>query len=681
MIGEIKHAIRFGLASTALFLFAGCAATQVNNDFSAQEENVVTYKLERSDNERVFVDDGGADEIRYVALQGELIRTSPEHPSVSAEVKISEFLPPIAMDFKAAETPELLDSFINKYAPSQLAFVAVQLLARPAIDARDWPAAVDTFNKYRDMFPDLHDRFASVISLLEDTEEGLVITNLGSGINTADGEYNPVVSADGRKIYFARDCGECNGGEEVFVSSKDDNGNWRIASRFGEPLISRGQEIPLGISSDGNTMTVYGNYAGSLGRGDIFFVEKSSEGWGELQHYPSPLNSGDFESNARYTADGITILFISDRPGGIGDYHQKNTFFNGNYAGNTDIYVYVFSPEGRSEVINLGPVVNTPFSEYSPYLHPDGKTLYFSSNGHAGLGGLDVFKVTRLHENSWTAWSEPVNLGKEVNTSSDDWGYQATAGDKAYFAKSTLFNSFGSSDIFLISLPEKAKPSGVVTITGVVTDPHGDPLVAEVRWVDLQVQMEVGAATSDPITGKYILQLPPGLNYAYYAEKPGYIGESEHFDLRGDTESDKEYILDIVLYPIGQPAVMISQSVEAVEAVDIKMNNIFFAFDKSDLQPESYMEMQRWIRMLNENGHVKLEVNGHTDSIGTEPYNQKLSERRAKSVVNYLVDNGIARQRLVAAGFGESQPVASNTTDDGRQQNRRVQVRIISSGN
>jgi outer membrane protein OmpA-like peptidoglycan-associated protein len=323
----------------------------------------------------------------------------------------------------------------------------------------------------------------------------------------------------------------------------------------------------------------------------------------------------------------------------------------------------------------LGPVINTPFSEYSPYLHPDGKTLYFSSDGHAGLGGLDVYKSTRLNEDSWTEWSEPVNLGKEVNTSYNDWGYQvAAAGEDAYFARNNLVDGFGGSDIFSVSLPEIAKPEVVITVNGIVTDPSGDPLVADIRWDDLDAQKEVGYASSDPITGEYIIHLPSGGNYGYYADKSGYIGESENFDLRVYSESYNEFTMDIVLYPIAQP-------LEVDPVYDIRMNNIFFAFNQADLQPESYMEMNRWIKMLNENDHIHLHISGHADSIGSDAYNQKLSEKRAQAVVDYLADNGIDEDRLVAEGFGESQPVSANDTEDGRQQNRRVQVRLINSAN
>lgn len=689
MIGIKKYTVRLCLAFAALLLTVGCSSglddsyLVRDNEFTSHKEESTTYSVVQQAKvhtlqtpDQAVPDDSRRGEIKYVAKNGEFIRITPEK-QVAARIK--EVLPPIATEFNQADTVELLAAFIEKYAPNELAFVALKLLAKPAIDAENWAGAMAIFEKHLEKFPAKNEHINSIVAVLAASAENIQVTNLGQGVNTAEREYSPVISSDGRKIYFARDCGECNGGEEVYVSRKGLDGNWGSASLFGEPLSSRGHEIPLGISADGNTLAVYGHYDRSLGRGDIFYVEKNQNGWGQLQHYPAPINSENFESNAMYTADGQALLFVSDRSGGIGSYHPKGVFFDGDYAGNTDIYVYLFGAEGKGEVINLGSVVNTPYAEYSPFLHPDGKTLYFSSVGHAGLGGLDVFKVTRLNDDSWTEWSEPVNLGKEVNTSNNDWGYQVAAdGEKAYFAKSSFFDSYGGSDIFAVNLPEKARPSSVITVSGVVTDPNGDPLVADIRWDDLSEQKEVGFASSDPITGEYLIHLPYGANYGYYADKSGYIGESEHFDLREYAGAYKEYVLDIILYPVVQPveiAPVIAKIITPM--VEINMNNIFFAFDKADLQPESFMEMKRWVEMLQENAHIHLQVNGHADSVGSETYNQKLSERRARAVVNYLVANGIGAERLVASGYGESQPVSPNSTAAGRQQNRRVQVRII----
>jgi len=586
-----------------------------------------------------------------------------------------EKLTPIEIEFKAAITPESLDSFVSKFSPNELAYIAVQKIAKPYIDGKDWAGAAQVIEKYRDKFPAKVAVFSKLSTILTSATQKIEVSNLGSGVNSSEEEYAPVISSNGKKLFFARDCGLCGGEEEVYVASLNKNGGWGVADKFGQPLSSRKNEIPLSLSADGNVLAVYGNYESSFGRGDIFHIDKTADSWTSLQHYPSPLNSEYFDSDAMFSANGNAILFVSDRPGGVGEFHAKGTFFHGDYNGNTDIYVYIPDLVGGGQVINLGNVINTPFSEYSPFLHPDGKTLYFSSNGHPGLGGLDVFKSVRLRDDSWTDWSEPENLGKGINTSSNDWGYQFSAsGDIAYFSIGNRHDGFGGSDIYSVSLTGRAQPSAVITVEGKVTDPSGNPLLADIRWNDMAIGKEIGHLTSDPKNGDYIMHLPVGGRYTYYAEKSGYMGESEALDF-SDELGYREYVLDIVLHPLSNLKNYQSQGPELVAT--IKMNNIFFDFDKATLRSESTMELDRWIKMLKENQTVTIEVDGHTDSIGDDSYNLRLSENRARSVVRYLSANGIDLERLEGKGFGKKVPASSNKTREGRQQNRRVEVKIF----
>jgi len=625
---------------------------------------------------RDYLHNSKAGEINYFKIgENDPKRVTPLRADEIAVDSGEELLAPMDAAFKAASSMESLVAFIEKYAPDELAFVAVQRLAQPRIDAQDWEAARAIFERYSAKFPGKSSAFAKISGILAAPVGEVVVNNLGAGINSPEGEYAPVISSTGKTLIFARDCGVCEGGEEVYVSTRNSSGTWGVAGKFGSPLVSRSNEIPLALSADGNTLAVFGNYEGSLGRGDIFHVDKTKESWGDLQHYPAPLNSEYFESSAAYTPDGTAILFVSERPGGVGGFSEKGRFYHGDYEGNTDIYVFLPDPGGAGIVMNLGPVINTPYAEYSPFLHPDGKTLYFSSNGHPGLGGLDVFKTTRLRADSWTEWSEPVNLGKEINTSYNDWGYQFDApGERAYFAVGNRPEGFGGSDIYAASLPGTMQPSGVVSVTGKVTDPAGNMLSADLRWNDLLAGKEVGRATSDPQTGDYIIHLPAGGKYAYYAEKPGYMGQSENFDLT-DELGYREYVMDIVLYPFAERLVP-----EPRVVAEIRMNNVFFDFDKATLRSESRLELDRWVKMLKENPAVILEIAGYTDNVGSESYNRRLSERRAKAVAAYLADQGIAVRRLKAMGFGESKPAATNQTAEGRQHNRRVEVKIINNG-
>lgn len=654
-----------------LVLFT-CAARAGENFVKYSDSDVSTYLAPGTSPSYLY--NSSAGEVKYFLLgDKEPIRVTPPRANEKDTILHSDALTPMDADFVAARSPQALDSFVAKYAPADLAFVAVQNLAKPMIDARDWASARAVFEKYAAKFPGKSADFSKIISIIDSPGGEVGVYNLGAGVNSNVGEYAPVVSSNGKKLIFARDCGVCDGGEEVYISTLNDSGYWSPATKFGHPLNSRSNEIPLALSADGNTLAVYGNYTGTLGRGDIFHLDKTSQGWSNLRPYAAPLNSEYFESNATYSPDGAAILFVSERPGGVGEFHPKGVFYRGDYEGNTDIYAFVPDLTGSGSVVNLGRVINTPYTEYSPFIHPDGKTLYFSSNGHPGLGGLDVFKSTRLRSDSWTEWSEPVNLGKEINTANNDWGYQFDArGDKAYFAVSGRMDGYGGSDIFTVGLPGKVQPFGVVTVTGTVTDPAGNFLAADLRWNDLIAAKEVGRATSDPQNGEYIIHLPRGGKYAYYAEKPGYMGQSESVDLAEEL-GYREFVMDIVLHPVTAPLIHQEPQLVAV----INMNNIFFDFDKSTLRNESKLELDRWVRMLNENSSVVLEIYGHTDSVGSDAYNLGLSERRASVVLDYLVKNGINAGRLKAKGFGERLPVQSNRTYEGRQFNRRVEVRIF----
>lgn len=638
------------------------------------DPDVSTYRVPSTS--PVYLNNSKAGEVVYFKRgENEPARVTPLRKDEIAGAATEQKLSAMDVEFKAANSPESLGIFIDKYAPDDLAFVAVQRLAQPLLDAKDWDAARAIFEGNRAKFPDQSMAFAKIDGILAAPGGEVEVHNLGPGINSLGGEYAPVISSNGKKLIFARDCGICEGGEEVYVSTLNDSGFWAESSKFGPPLSSRSNEIPLALSSDGNTLAVFGNYEGSLGRGDIFHLDKTKDGWGNLQHYPAPLNSEYFESNATYSSDGTAILFVSERPGGVGEFHKKGSYYHGDLDGNTDIYAYIPDSAGGGVVMNLGRVINTPYAEFSPFLHPDGKTLYFSSNGHPGLGGLDVFKATRLRADSWTEWSEPVNLGKEINTPYNDWGYQFDAhGDKAYFAVGNRLDGFGGSDIYTVSLPGMFQPGGVLSVSGKVTDPSGNFLSADLRWNDLVAGREVGRATSDPQNGEYIIHLPTGGKYAYYAEKPGYMGQSENLDLTEEL-GYREYVMDIVLYPISKPAEDLPRLV-----AEIRMNNVFFDFDKASLRSESKLELDRWVKMLKENPSVSLEIDGHTDSIGTESYNLGLSERRVKSVARYIEDQGIGAGRLATRGFGEKRPVATNKTVAGRQENRRVGVRIIYDG-
>jgi outer membrane protein OmpA-like peptidoglycan-associated protein len=577
---------------------------------------------------------------------------------------------PKTFDLTKSCTPETInqfDDYIKKYAPDEDAFVAVQRIAGLYIKNCQWNIASEVFQKYRPLFPTVDDRFQKIINLLKADEEGLIVTNLGKGINTPEREYAPVPTADGTRIFFSGyERPDGIGGEDIFVSELKNN-IWQNAVILGT-ICTSGNEAILSISADGNRITIFGNYPESLGRGDNFYVDKNKDGWGKIQHFPAPINSEYFDASAFITADGKAILFTSERPGGVGSFQSKEQPFHGNSWGNIDIYVCLKNDTGWSKPINLGSKINTPYCEYTPFLHPDGKTLYFSSDGHYGLGGLDVFKSVRSYDTSWTQWSEPVNLGKEINTAEDDWGFKiSTNGNVAYFSASARNDSYGKSDIYSITLPKQVRPEAVATIRGIVMDRMKNPLEAEIKWEDLSTGKSVGLLKSNPQDGNYFIALPLGKNYGYYAEKKGYYPVSKNINIKDSTSA-----IDII-----ENIELISINEMKEKGVSVRINNIFFDYNKFDIKPESFPELDRLAKILISNMNEKVEIAGHTDNKGSEIYNLELSRKRAQAVVNYLISVGCNGKNIEANGYGESKPIASNATEEGRAANRRVEFKFV----
>ena len=333
--------------------------------------------------------------------------------------------------------------------------------------------------------------------------------------------------------------------------------------------------------------------------------------------------------------------------------------------GEKDIWVS-FKGEKENEwtkPLNLGSVVNTKGDEFAPFLASDDKTLYFVSEGHKGYGGADIWMTKRL-DDTWTNWSTPINLGEKINTPEFDAYFSIdAAGDYAYFSSSK--SGEGKSDVFRIKMPKEAKPDPVVMVYGKVIDKKtGEPITANINYELLPSGKEMGTAITSPEDGVYKIVLPYGENYGFMASADNYYSITENLNLKDLTEY-KEIEVNLYLAPI-----------EKNEA--IRLNNIFFEFGKSDLKEESFPELNRLIKLLTDNPTIQIEIDGHTDNVGSDSDNLELSKNRAASVVAYLTKGGIKANRLTSQGFGETKPVASNETEEGKQLNRRVEFMVIS---
>jgi outer membrane protein OmpA-like peptidoglycan-associated protein len=554
---------------------------------------------------------------------------------------------------------EEIEKLIEKVAPNEDAFLGVQTIAAHYVKIKDWLGASAIYQKYKDKFPWMEERFDKIILMLESEDEKIEIKNLGDSINAKYSNYAPVPSADGKTLYFCSpDRPDGFGGEDVWVSKYSDN-NWHIPTNLGPQINSELNEAIVSISTDGNTLILFIN-------GDLYYVERNKTGWSDLQPFPSPINSKFWDGDGSFTSDGKAFIFASDRPGtNIGDYHPAGVPFHGDKLGNIDIYVTVKTDSGWGRPINLGIRINTPFCDRSPFLHPDGKTLYFCSDGHYGLGHLDVFKATKLEEDSWTDWSEPVNIGKEINTTENDIGYHITTkGEIAYFSTLNFEKGLNLYNLYSITLPYIARPEPVAMIRGIIRDENDNNLDADIIWTDLETGKDLGRLKSNPQDGSFFIALPLGKNYDIHAEKDGYFPVSKNMNLKF-LDSAIEDDINIVLF-----------SKEKILNKFIKLNIVFFDFNKDMLKGESNVELTRLLKLVRELSEYNIEIVGHTDSIGTDEYNLDLSYRRAQAVVDYLVSKGIDKHRLIAKGYGERQPIAPNDTEEGRALNRRVEFII-----
>lgn len=627
----------------------------------------------------------------------------------------------LSRNLSSMDDPDDYEAYAKKWAPSEDAFIAVQRLAKPYIDKRDWEGAASLFARYAPSFPGMEKRFAEIDRVLRAPTANLEVKNLGTGINSPANEIKPSMTADGTRLYFASDREGGRGELDVYVS-KFENGAWQPAQNLGERINTPDHETINGISFDGTMILLYGGFTGHRGGGDNFYFEKTERGWSPIQHIPAPVNGITWDSDAFTTADGKAMLFTSDRAGVIGKVVPKGTKFHGSEAGNSDIWVSVRRGKQWLPPMNLGPKINTPFCERSAFLHPDGKTLYFSSDGHPGLGKLDVFRSVRLREDSWTEWSEPVNVGKEINTSEDDWGYKvSTDGKTAVFSSSELPGGSGQNDIYLIDLPTAAQPaSEVATITGRILDENGNPVGATIRWGNLETGTEEGEVQSDPQTGEYVVTLPLDKLHELIFLREGYYPSSTSIDLRrnganngrngndpngrngndpngrnngndpngrngagtGDpndpnnrngNNDPRNFAVDIKLTSVES---LKSKRDKYGELLAQRVNNIFFDFAKWELRPESNYELERLRLFLESNPDIRIQIGAHTDDVGSDDFNMNLSLKRAQSVVDYIIAKGISKGRLLAKGYGETRPEVANDTEENRARNRRVEFRI-----
>ena len=510
------------------------------------------------------------------------------------------------------------------------------------------------------------------------------IDNVGS-INSNEDDYSPCITTDGATIVFTSKRPNDHKPDEAEIYDGDiyitelENGKWSSPKNIGHPLSTPNDETVTMLSYDGTKMLIYKKEGDNY---DVYESKLKGAKWSEPVKLHRSLNTSANQTQASYNFNDRKIYFISDKKTGSSS-KGTDIYFCGRMNGSKNEF-------GAAQT--AGSSINTKFNEGSVYLHPDGETMFFSSQGHNSMGGYDIFMSVKRQGQ----WQEPVNLGYPINTPYDDFFFASTASGKFAYIASNRDGGKGGLDIYKVTfwgdpkelivdtedfllasvanpiqdveLESKVKVNkkSLTVFKGKTIDAlTGKAVEAKIDIIDNATGQKIETFTTNSATGKFLLSLPAGKNYGIAVQADGYLFHSENFDI-----------------PKGSGYDLINKVIELKnikKGSKIALRNIFFDVGKSTLRPESNTELDRLVKLLKDVPSLKIEISGHTDNTGSESMNKKLSQDRAQAVVNYLKGKGIDGSRLTAKGYGSSQPVASNETSEGRQANRRTEFKIIAN--
>ncbi|MBI3884068.1 MAG: PD40 domain-containing protein [Sphingobacteriales bacterium] len=469
--------------------------------------------------------------------------------------------------------------------------------------------------------------------------------NLGDSINSANLEYFPSLTIDGKQLVFTRRIAH----DEDFYESNLIDGKWSNAKPLSGHVNTTLNEGAQNISQDGEWIIFTGcNYPEGQGSCDLYISYKTKNGWSEAENLGALINTDYWESSPSLSPDKRHLYFASSQTGGYGGM---------------DLWVSHRNKNGKwGRAINLGPTINTSGDESCSFMHADNQTLFFSSNGHPGYGQTDLFYAKKIND---SAWSEPMNLGYPVNTIDDEGSLIVTSDGKTAYYASEGKDSRGGLDLYSFQLREDLRPAKTLWVTGKVIDKKTKAgLPSTVEMINAKTGLFISKVQTDE-DGNYFTTLPTGKDYVLNVNRKGYLFFSENYRVN-DTPKDSIVIPAIPLQPIEANASLI-------------LKNLNFDNNKAELQPESIIELEKVIQLLTDNPGLKIQISGHTDNVGKPLDNLKLSTARALAVVNHLVKSGaILRDRLVYKGYGDTKPIASNNTEEGKALNRRTELSVIS---
>ena len=464
-------------------------------------------------------------------------------------------------------------------------------------------------------------------------------------VNQFKQQYFPVLTVDQNTLLFIKRQGD----EEILQTDKDKNGNWQEPHSISDNINSEYNEGTCSISADGR-MLVFTSCMGRQGYGscDLYVSYKTGNAWSVPENMGEVINSPSWDSQPSLSADGRTLYFVSNRSGGFGS---------------RDIYVSQQNEAGEwQSPQNVGSSINTSFDDISPFIHPNGQRLYFATNGRLGFGGFDIYFSDKKSASEWLA---PTNFGYPINTHDDEVSmFISSDGAKGYYSHEERTKESVLSTLYEIDIPPKLQVEHKSSyVFGKVMDGETNtPLKATVSLINLDSNNSVEKVRSDSVTGDYLIVITQGAQYGLFAESEGYLYKSENFNL---TEK--------LLIPV-----KINLKLEKIKpGARVVLKNIFFEFDSYNLTSTSKAELNRVLHLLNTNKTLRVEISGYTDNVGTEKYNLELSEKRAEAVYNYLVKNGVDKTKLGFRGYGASNFLNSNNTEEERAKNRRIEFKVL----
>jgi outer membrane protein OmpA-like peptidoglycan-associated protein len=564
------------------------------------------------------------------------VEAYPDFDSVRVKVDRAEILMADILEGPFSdERQEAYSQFVKEYAPSDEAFFVLQKMMYGDFSEGNWQGVEDTLKQYEPFFNKNNSAFQDFYARALRKE----LSRRRAPLQWEDGKdyegYSPELTANGKQLYFTR-TGVESETEDVFYTQYSEKG-WSAPVPVSSLNTPKKNEAVQNISANGTEMLLFVD-------GDIYESKKTAQGWKAAGLLPGGINTPYWDGDPRYFGKGLVFVSAKD--------------------GDMDIYFALYGADGTTlqKPFPIGDVINTWGDERNPFLHPDMKTLYFASDGHDGFGGFDIYMSTRL-DDTWRNWSKPRNLGLLFNSSDDDWHFIVTTdGSRAY----SVSDEQGDNHITYMDLPQSYRPEPVYTFETTVLDANGKPVDGEVVIQDLETGKIVQIVRPDPITGAVFVPV---------SEKKNYRAELRKTDTP-PVSLELSFARDTAKTIVKGPVIVATTEDLMRSGASIVLNNLFFETGSYTLLDPSRLELDALAKYLKDN-NLAVEIQGHTDDIGSAYSNQLLSENRASAVRDYLIARGCAPEKVQATGYGETRPAILNQDEQSRQKNRRVEFRLL----